>query len=144
MPVTPPPPQPSVRGEPSASLGRRARPTRSVALQMVRELHGHPPAPEGHAAWIARIQELADIAGEMPPVSQGANAGQPKSARATAAPARYHGATSPVQEDPRATNRDKANATTQLHTTRMPEKSNNNCKIQIGRATCRERVYVLV
>ena len=82
VPVPPPPPQPSVRSEPSPSLGCRARPTRSAALQMVWELLGHPPAPEGHASWIARIQELADIAGELPPVSQGANAGQPKSVRA--------------------------------------------------------------
>ena len=94
---------------------------------MVRELLGHPPAPEGHAAWIARIQELADIAGELPPASQGANTGQPKSARAPEALAHSHGATSPVQGDPRATNRDKSNATTRLHTTRMPGKSNNNC-----------------
>ena len=93
---------------------------------MVRELLGHPPTLEGHAAWIARIQELADIAGELPPVSQGANAGQPKSARAAEAPAHSHGATSPVPGDPRVT---KDNASTQLHATRMPEKSNNSCQI---------------
>ena len=54
----PPPPQPSVRNEPSGSLVRRAQPTRSMALQMVRELLGNPHAPEGHAAWLARVQEL--------------------------------------------------------------------------------------
>ena len=95
-------------------------------------LRGHsgaPPTPEGHAAWIAHIQELADIAGELPPVSQGANAGQPKSARAPKAPARSHGATSPVQGDPRTNAHDKANVSTQLPATRMPEKSNNSCQI---------------
>ena len=89
-PVPPPPPQISLRGEPSGSLARRARPTCSTALQMVQELLGHPPTQEGHAAWIARIRELADIAGDLPPASQAANAGQPKSTRAPEAPARSH------------------------------------------------------
>ena len=127
--VPPPPPQPSLRGEPSRSLARRARPTRSASLQMVQELLGHPPASAGHTTWIARIQELADIAGELPPVSQGANVGQPKSARAPIAPAHSHGATSSFQGDPLASNHDKANATTQLHATRVPEKSKNSCQI---------------
>ena len=68
-PVPPPPPQPSLRGEPSGSLARRPRPTRAAALQMGRELLAHPPTPEGHAAWIARIRELTDIAGDLPPPS---------------------------------------------------------------------------
>ena len=69
VPVAPPPPQPSLRGEPSGSLARHAHPTRSTTLQMVQDLLGHPPAPEGHAAWIARIRELTDIAGDLPPPS---------------------------------------------------------------------------
>ena len=91
-PVVPPPPQPSLRGEPSGSLARRARPTHVAALQLIQELLGHPPAPEGHDAWIARIWELADIAGDQPPASQASNAGQPKSTRAPEAPARSNGA----------------------------------------------------
>ena len=42
---------------------------------MVQELLEHLPTQEGHAAWIARIQELADIADDLPHVSQAANAG---------------------------------------------------------------------
>ena len=134
-PVPPAPPQPSLRGEPSGSLARRPRPSRAAALQMIRELLAHPPMPEGHAAWLARIWELADIAGDLPSPSQATNVNPPKSTRAAeapgapAAPAHSHGATSPVQADPRATQRDRPNATTQLPTTKAPEKSNNSCQI---------------
>ena len=129
-PVPPPPPQPSLRGEPSGSLARRPRPTCAADVQMVRELLAHPPAPEGHTAWIARIRELTDIAGDLPPPSQATNVGPPKSARAPeapgapAAPAHSHGATSPAQADPRTAGRDKTNATTQLP--KVHEKSNNS------------------
>ena len=68
-PVAPPPPQPSLRSEPSGSHACRARPTRASALQLIQELLGHPPAPEGDDAWIARIRELADIAGDQLPTS---------------------------------------------------------------------------
>ena len=119
-PVPPPPPQPSLRGAPSGSLTRRPRPTRVAALQMVRELLGHPPAPEGHAAWIARIRELTDIAEDLPPPPQATNAGPPKSTRAPEDPralARSHGASYPPQVDPRAACRDKHDATTRPLTT---------------------------
>ena len=102
-------------------------------MQMVRELLAHPPALEGHAAWIARIRELTDIAGDLPPPSQATNVGPPKSARAPeapgapVAPAHSHGATSPAQADPRAAGRDKTNATTQLP--KVHEKSNNSFQI---------------
>ena len=128
-PVAPPPPQPSLCGEPSGSLARRACPTRAAALQLIQELLGHPPAPEGHDAWIARIRELADIAGDQPAASQVPNAGQPRSTRAPEVPAHSNGATLPIQVDLRTTNRDKPNATTQLPATRAPEKSNNSCQI---------------
>ena len=95
----------------------------------MQELLGHPPVPEGHAAWIARIRKLAGIAGNMPLASQKTHAGQPKSIRAPEAQARSHGATSPVQPDPRATNRERACTTTQRPATKIPEKSSNSCQI---------------
>ena len=33
---------------------------------MIRELLGHPPAPDGHAAWVARIRELTEVVDDLP------------------------------------------------------------------------------
>ena len=121
------PPPSTNRNEPSGSQGLRAQPTWSAALLAAQELLEHPPAPEGHAAWLARIQELVNAAGVPPPPSKGGKTGQPKSVRANEAPDPSHSTTSPVQGDPRMNPRDKANATTQLPATRMHEKSNNCC-----------------
>ena len=45
---------------------------------MIKGLLEHPPTPEGHAAWIARVRELTEIAGDRPDDEAGRVPGRAK------------------------------------------------------------------
>ena len=62
--------QPPARTATASSLARRDPPEPQAALLMARELLRYRPAQAGYDAWLARVTELVDAAGDAPAPSR--------------------------------------------------------------------------